>query len=157
MLCDRVAQMLEEEERQRVRRLHQAVQEFREQEQPPHTRREWDLYNPEGLRLDQPARVSDYDPRCGPASLQRFAGEDLALPTRRRLQQEQQCRSLEDQCAERQRALADAKYAGGSMSTDLVVRAGGVQRLGPTTPGFCGRKVESSDLEQEEGAGRQDS
>ncbi|KAM7134467.1 RIB43A-like with coiled-coils protein 1 [Macrochelys suwanniensis] len=111
VLCDRVAQMLEEEERQRVRRLHQAVQEFREQEQPPATRREWDLYNPEGLRRDQPARVSDYDPRCGPASLQRFAGEDLALPTRRRLQQEQQCRSLEEQRAERQRALADTKYA----------------------------------------------
>ncbi|XP_065279142.1 RIB43A-like with coiled-coils protein 1 [Emys orbicularis] len=111
VLCDRVAQMLEEEERQRVRRLHQAVQEFREREQPPPTRREWDLYNPEGLRRDQPARVSDYDPRCGPASLQRFAGEDLALPTRRRLQQEQQCHSLEDQRAERQRALADTKYA----------------------------------------------
>ncbi|KAG6922600.1 RIB43A domain with coiled-coils 1, partial [Chelydra serpentina] len=111
VLCDRVAQMLEEEERQRVRRLHQAVQEFREQEQPPATRREWDLYNPEGLRRDQPARVSDYDPRCGPASLQRFAGEDLALPTRRRLQQEQQGRSLEEQRAERQRALADTKYA----------------------------------------------
>ncbi|XP_048688657.2 RIB43A-like with coiled-coils protein 1 isoform X2 [Caretta caretta] len=108
VLCDRVAQMLEEEERQRVRRLHQAVQEFREQEQPPHTRREWDLYNPEGLRLDRPARLSDYDPRCGPASLQRFAGEDLALPTRRRLQQ---CRSLEDQRAERQRARANAQYA----------------------------------------------
>ncbi|XP_005282405.1 RIB43A-like with coiled-coils protein 1 isoform X2 [Chrysemys picta bellii] len=111
VLCDRVAQMLEEEERQRVRRLHQAVQEFREREQPPPTRREWDLYNPEGLRRDQPARVSDYDPRCGPASLQRFAGEDLALPTRRRLQQEQQCRSLEDQRADQQRALANAKYA----------------------------------------------
>ncbi|XP_044856358.1 RIB43A-like with coiled-coils protein 1 [Mauremys mutica] len=111
VLCDRVAQMLEEEERQRVRRLHQAVQEFREQEQPPPTRREWDLYNPEGLRQDQPARVSDYDPRCGPASLQRFAGEDLALPSRRRLQQEQQCRSLEEQRAERLQAMADTKYA----------------------------------------------
>uniref|UniRef100_A0A8C3SGS1 RIB43A-like with coiled-coils protein 1 n=1 Tax=Chelydra serpentina TaxID=8475 RepID=A0A8C3SGS1_CHESE len=123
VLCDRVAQMLEEEERQRVRRLHQAVQEFREQEQPPATRREWDLYNPEGLRRDQPARVSDYDPRCGPASLQRFAGEDLALPTRRRLQQEQQGRSLEEQRAERQRALADTKYAGENMDPQPPDRA----------------------------------
>ncbi|KAM9113587.1 RIB43A-like with coiled-coils protein 1 [Pangshura tecta] len=111
VLCDKVAQMLEEEECQRVRRLHQAMQEFREREQPPPTRREWDLYNPEGLRQDQPARVSDYDPRCGPASLQRFAGEDLALPTRCRLQQEQQCRSLEEQRAERLQAMADTKYA----------------------------------------------
>ncbi|EMP26950.1 RIB43A-like with coiled-coils protein 1 [Chelonia mydas] len=125
VLCDRVAQMLEEEERQRVRRLHQAVQEFREQEQPPHTRREWDLYNPEGLRLDPPARVSDYDPqtpsRCSlrrrgpgaahPPSLRLRPRRARAFPPRRRLQQEQQCRSLEDQCAERQRALADAKYA----------------------------------------------
>ncbi|XP_032626037.1 RIB43A-like with coiled-coils protein 1 [Chelonoidis abingdonii] len=111
VLCDQVAQMLEEEECQRVRRLHQAVQEFREQQQPPSTRREWDLYNPEGLRQDHPARVSDYDPHCGPASLQRFAGEDLALPTRHQLQQEQQCHSLEEQRAEWQRAMADSKYA----------------------------------------------
>ncbi|XP_067408319.1 RIB43A-like with coiled-coils protein 1 [Emydura macquarii macquarii] len=111
VLCDRVAQMLEAEERERARRLHQAVQEFREQEQPPHTRREWDLYCPGRLRQDHPARVSDYDPRCGPASLQRFAGEDLALTTRRRLQQQQQRRSLEEQRAERQQALADSKYA----------------------------------------------
>uniref|UniRef100_A0A8C0H7E3 RIB43A-like with coiled-coils protein 1 n=1 Tax=Chelonoidis abingdonii TaxID=106734 RepID=A0A8C0H7E3_CHEAB len=121
VLCDQVAQMLEEEECQRVRRLHQAVQEFREQQQPPSTRREWDLYNPEGLRQDHPARVSDYDPHCGPASLQRFAGEDLALPTRHQLQQEQQCHSLEEQRAEWQRAMADSKYAGESMGTGLRV------------------------------------
>ncbi|XP_075772072.1 RIB43A-like with coiled-coils protein 1 [Pelodiscus sinensis] len=111
VLCDRVAQMLEVEEQQQSRRLRQALQEFWEREQPAHTRREWDLNNPKGLRQDQPARVSDSDPRCGPASLQRFAGEDLALPTRRRLQQEQQRRSLEEQRAERHQTLADGKYA----------------------------------------------
>ncbi|XP_074873982.1 RIB43A-like with coiled-coils protein 1 [Carettochelys insculpta] len=110
VLCDQVAQMLELEERQRVRCLHQALQESWERDQPPHARREWDLNNPEGLRLDQPARVSDADPRCGPASLQRFAGEDLMLPTRRQLQQQQQRHSLEKQRAERQQALATSKY-----------------------------------------------
>uniref|UniRef100_A0A8C8RNQ2 RIB43A-like with coiled-coils protein 1 n=1 Tax=Pelusios castaneus TaxID=367368 RepID=A0A8C8RNQ2_9SAUR len=88
------------EEHQKAQRLQQAVQEFWRQEQQPHTRREWDLYDPEGLRQDHPARVSDYDPCCGPASLQCFTGEDLALTTRRRLQQEQQRRSLEEQRSE---------------------------------------------------------
>uniref|UniRef100_A0A8C8RKV3 RIB43A-like with coiled-coils protein 1 n=1 Tax=Pelusios castaneus TaxID=367368 RepID=A0A8C8RKV3_9SAUR len=111
VLCDQVAQMLEAEEHQKAQRLQQAVQEFWRQEQQPHTRREWDLYDPEGLRQDHPARVSDYDPCCGPASLQCFTGEDLALTTRRRLQQEQQRRSLEEQRSEQQRALADSKYA----------------------------------------------
>uniref|UniRef100_A0A8C0H7V4 RIB43A-like with coiled-coils protein 1 n=1 Tax=Chelonoidis abingdonii TaxID=106734 RepID=A0A8C0H7V4_CHEAB len=130
VLCDQVAQMLEEEECQRVRRLHQAVQEFREQQQPPSTRREWDLYNPEGLRQDHPARVSDYDPHCGPASLQRFAGEDLALPTRHQLQQEQQCHSLEEQRAEWQRAMADSKYAGLTCSLAQGGCQGKAPRLG---------------------------
>jgi hypothetical protein len=43
------------------------------------TRREWDLSRPDAKRLDMPARLGDDDPRCGPASLQRFAGEDLTV------------------------------------------------------------------------------
>lgn len=43
------------------------------------TRREWDLSRPDAKKLDVPARLGDDDPRCGPASLQRFAGEDLTV------------------------------------------------------------------------------
>ncbi len=34
-------------------------------------------------------RLGDDDPRCGPASLQRFEGEDLSIADRTRAQQEQ--------------------------------------------------------------------
>lgn len=43
------------------------------------TTREWDLNRPDAKKLDLPARVGDDDPRCGPASLQVFAGEDLQV------------------------------------------------------------------------------
>lgn len=43
------------------------------------TTREWDLNAPHGLTAEAPARLGDDDPRCGVASLQRFAGEDLKV------------------------------------------------------------------------------
>jgi hypothetical protein len=55
------------------------VQAFRAAAQGRGGRREWDLSRPDALRLDGPARAGDDDPRCGPASMQRFEGEDLAV------------------------------------------------------------------------------
>ena len=50
---------------------------------------EWDLNDPDFLKKDMPARVSDDDPRCGIASLQKFQGEDLNARARAKYQQEQ--------------------------------------------------------------------
>lgn len=50
---------------------------------------EWDLNDPDFLKKDMPARVSDDDPRCGLASLQKFQGEDLNSRARAKYQQEQ--------------------------------------------------------------------
>uniref|UniRef100_A0A8D2J114 RIB43A-like with coiled-coils protein 1 n=1 Tax=Varanus komodoensis TaxID=61221 RepID=A0A8D2J114_VARKO len=109
---DKIAQMLEEEERQRKRQLEQAVVKFREEKQQPSMSREWDIHDPEVVRKGSPARVSDDDPRCGPSSMQRFGGEDLQAPARHKLQKEQNKRVLEEQKTERERDLADQKYAG---------------------------------------------
>uniref|UniRef100_A0A8D2JAB4 RIB43A-like with coiled-coils protein 1 n=1 Tax=Varanus komodoensis TaxID=61221 RepID=A0A8D2JAB4_VARKO len=108
---DKIAQMLEEEERQRKRQLEQAVVKFREEKQQPSMSREWDIHDPEVVRKGSPARVSDDDPRCGPSSMQRFGGEDLQAPARHKLQKEQNKRVLEEQKTERERDLADQKYA----------------------------------------------
>ncbi|XP_020667724.3 RIB43A-like with coiled-coils protein 1 isoform X1 [Pogona vitticeps] len=108
--CDKIAQMLEEEERQRKKQLNQAVVEFWKQEQQPFMSREWDIHNPEAIRKGVPARVSDDDPRCGPSSMQRFAGEDLNA-AQRKLQKEQNKRVLELQTTERKKGLANQKYA----------------------------------------------
>uniref|UniRef100_A0A8D0CE66 RIB43A-like with coiled-coils protein 1 n=1 Tax=Salvator merianae TaxID=96440 RepID=A0A8D0CE66_SALMN len=108
---DRIAQMLEQEEQQRRKKLNEALVEFWKQEQQPSTRREWDIQDPEAIRKDHPARVSDHDPRCGLASMQRFAGEDLNVSARLKLQKEQNKRALEEQRKERERSLADHRYA----------------------------------------------
>lgn len=47
--------------------------------QVKNTRREWDLNRPDGKTIDEPARLGDDDPRLGPASMQRFDGEDLSV------------------------------------------------------------------------------
>lgn len=104
--------MLEEEEHQRKKLLCQDLVEFREREQQPFTRREWDIHDPEVVRKGQPARVSDDDPRCGPSSMQCFAGEDLNAVARQKLQKENNKHALEEQRNERNKKLADQQYAG---------------------------------------------
>ena len=58
------------------RDYNKAVASFRATQVRSATR-EWDLNDPAALRKDRPARDGDDDPRCGPASMQVFAGEDL--------------------------------------------------------------------------------
>uniref|UniRef100_A0A670Y3W0 RIB43A-like with coiled-coils protein 1 n=1 Tax=Pseudonaja textilis TaxID=8673 RepID=A0A670Y3W0_PSETE len=118
--CDKVAQMLEEEEHQRKKQLCQDLVEFREREQQPSTRREWDIHDPEAVRKGQPARVSDDDPRCGPSSMQCFAGEDLNFVARQKLQKEHNKLVLEEQRNEWNKKLADQQYAG---TIELDLRA----------------------------------
>ncbi|GBF98693.1 hypothetical protein Rsub_11407 [Raphidocelis subcapitata] len=70
--------------------------------------REWDLSRPDAKRLDSPARVGDDDPRCGPASMQRFDGEDLAAGARTEAQMQQARAWWDAQRAEHQAAAAAA-------------------------------------------------
>ncbi|XP_069141475.1 RIB43A-like with coiled-coils protein 2 [Argopecten irradians] len=86
---DKISMMLEQRQNQDVRELNKAVNEFRSLHQQPASRREFDLYDPDYLKKDKPARVSDDDPRCGISSLQKFEGEDLNNKARRNYQQEQ--------------------------------------------------------------------
>jgi hypothetical protein len=64
-------------------------------------RKEWDLNDPLTLRKDKPARTSDVDPMIGPASLQKFSGEDLEYGNRVRKQQHQQAMWVVEQMAEK--------------------------------------------------------
>ncbi|XP_069501340.1 RIB43A-like with coiled-coils protein 2 isoform X2 [Ambystoma mexicanum] len=108
---DKVAQILEVEQDCFARSLNKKVQEFREQMQAPDTRREFDLYDPDALKKDKPARVSDDDPRCGPASLQKLGGEDLNKQAREKLQEELTKKWLTEQRQERERLQTQSKYA----------------------------------------------
>ncbi|XP_071980404.1 RIB43A-like with coiled-coils protein 1 [Engystomops pustulosus] len=108
---DKIALMLEQKEQQLSRDLDQAVLNYRTQNQKPETRREFDLYDPDALKKDRPARISDDDPRCGPASLQKFAGEDLSEKNRKELQTEMNKKWLSQQIDERKRSEAQQMYA----------------------------------------------
>uniref|UniRef100_A0A8C5MYE8 RIB43A-like with coiled-coils protein 1 n=1 Tax=Leptobrachium leishanense TaxID=445787 RepID=A0A8C5MYE8_9ANUR len=120
---DKIAQMLEQKEQEISRNLVKAVQEFREYQQQPETRREFDIYDPEGLKKDRPMRISDDDPRCGPASLQKFAGEDLSEKERKKMQAELTKRWLSEQKEERQRNQAQQKFADDKKRVEVDERA----------------------------------
>lgn len=86
---DKVTVLLDKRQEHDERELRRAQNEFRSLHQQPDARREWDLQDPDSLKKDKPARVNDEDPRCGPASLQKFDGEDLNSLARQKFQQEQ--------------------------------------------------------------------
>ncbi|XP_067832301.1 RIB43A-like with coiled-coils protein 2 [Heptranchias perlo] len=108
---DKTAQLLEAQEQERVRTLNKEVEEFRVRYQQPESRREFDLSDPDGLKKGKPARVCDDDPRCGPAGLQRFQGEDINQKARKKFQQQESRKWLAAQKREKERAEADQKYA----------------------------------------------
>ncbi|XP_046363465.1 RIB43A-like with coiled-coils protein 2 [Haliotis rufescens] len=112
---DLIAQLLEQRQEQDIRELNKAENDFRALHQQPGNRREWDLYDPEALKKDKPARVCDDDPRCGISSIQKFDGEDLNNKARNKFQQEQlrewhtQQMNERDQ-AKRNQDMADRLY-----------------------------------------------
>ena len=108
---DKIAQLLEMRQQADIRRLNKAFNEFRKMHQQPNTRREFDLYDPDALKKDKPARVNDDDPRCTLSSLQKFEGEDLNNPARTKLQQEQMREWAKQQAEERRKSEEKKKYA----------------------------------------------
>eukprot|EP00944_MAST-04C_sp_MAST-4C-sp1_P014065 g14065.t1 len=70
------------------------------------------LNDPNELKNEGPARQGDYDPRCGPSSMQMFSGEDLRKGDRIKMQQMQMRDWTEQQKAERaSKKQADADEA----------------------------------------------
>lgn len=108
---DKITVLLQKRQEHDMRELNKAVNEFRQSYQQPYDRREFDLNDPDSLKKDKPARVSDDDPRCGVASLQKFVGEDLNGKAREKLQQEQAREWIKQQTNEKDQALANQKYA----------------------------------------------
>ncbi|XP_036596033.1 RIB43A-like with coiled-coils protein 1 [Trichosurus vulpecula] len=108
--CDLVAQLLENEELQHARQIARQIQAFREGEQQPQGRRDFDLYDPARLQKEKAPRVGDLDYHRGPSSMQLFAGEDSGQATRQHLQREQARCELRYQQEERHRLRRDEKY-----------------------------------------------
>lgn len=103
--------LLEQRQGHDIKELHKALNEFRSLHQQPSSRREWDIYDPDHLKKDKPARVHDDDPRCGISSMQKFDGEDLNKKAREGYQNEQLREWSEQQMKERKQAEANQKKA----------------------------------------------
>lgn len=76
---DKISQLLENRQETDAFELNRALNEFRTLHQQADSRREFDLYDPDYLKKDKPARVSDDDPRCGISSIQKFEGINILL------------------------------------------------------------------------------
>lgn len=108
---DKITQLLEKRQEQDEFELNRALNEFRMLHQQPDSRREFDLYDPDYLKKDKPARVSDDDPRCGISSLQKFDGEDLNNKARNNYQAEQLREWALEQQRERDQAQKNQEKA----------------------------------------------
>ncbi|NXU44826.1 RIBC2 protein, partial [Drymodes brunneopygia] len=108
---DKLMCLLEERQKNEIKDLNKALNEFQKNFQGPETRREFDLNDPQALKKDRPARVSDDDPRCTISSMQKFMGEDLNYDKRMKFQKEQLREWSLQQQKDWKNALADQKLA----------------------------------------------
>ncbi|NXN32167.1 RIBC2 protein, partial [Nycticryphes semicollaris] len=108
---DKIMCMLEERQKNDIRNINKAITEFQKNFQKPETRREFDLSDPQALKKDKPARLSDDDPRCTVSGLQKFMGEDLNYDQRMKFQKEQLREWSLQQQKDWKNALADQKFA----------------------------------------------
>ncbi|NXU63293.1 RIBC2 protein, partial [Horornis vulcanius] len=108
---DKLICLLEERQKNEIRDMNKALNEFQKNFQRPETRREFDLNDPQALKKDRPARVSDDDPRCSISGMQKFMGEDLNYDQRMKFQKEQLREWSLQQQKDWKNALADQKLA----------------------------------------------
>ncbi|CAF4974446.1 unnamed protein product, partial [Rotaria sp. Silwood1] len=81
--------LLEQEEFSLKRQYAQELNNYRQLYQKPEHAKEWDLNDPNRWKQLIPTRINDNDSRLGLSSGQIFAGEDLQVLQRKKLQQEQ--------------------------------------------------------------------
>ncbi|OWK55751.1 RIB43A-like with coiled-coils protein 2 [Lonchura striata] len=108
---DKLMCLLEERQKNEIKEMNRALNEFQKNFQGPETRREFDLNDPQALKKDRPARVSDDDPRCTISGMQKFVGEDLNYDQRMKFQKEQLREWSFQQQKDWKNALADQKLA----------------------------------------------
>jgi len=108
---DKLGVLYQERQERDVRELQKNLNDFRFQNQREDTRREWDLYRPDYLQIDKPARTSDVDATLGVSSAQIFDGEDLSGNIRQTAQQKQRSQWAAAQIEEKRRADQQRDYA----------------------------------------------
>ncbi|XP_069039508.1 RIB43A-like with coiled-coils protein 1 [Lepisosteus oculatus] len=100
----------QQEEQETRAQLARELQEFRATQQCPKDSRDFDLNDPRAIHSDSPAGLTDPDAQYGPASMQRFEGEDPGEKERRRIQKEENERVLRAQIEERARRCQEQNH-----------------------------------------------
>lgn len=116
MRCNQHLASAEKNRKEAQRRAEKECKDFSLQHLHYAARKEFDLNDPKAKTKDLPMRMGDEDPRNGPASMQKFNGEDLLREERMRQQRlatadfiQQQL--FEKECLKRASAGEDAYYA----------------------------------------------
>merc|ERR1719487_1067565 len=114
----------EQEKQTQARARQKEAVEFSQKYLRKENRREYALSDPDHLKKDRPAREGDDDPRCGPASLQKFDGEKIEYDKtiNRKAYQDVQKQWLVEQMQERQ-AIEAAEKAHDKHHDDQVIMA----------------------------------
>lgn len=99
---DRHLKIQEATKKQMLHSLEKDCREFSKQHLSKDKADTFDLNDPHALRKSMPMRTGDSDPRCGPASMLKFGGEDLMKDERVRQQRLQQVMFIEQQKFEKE-------------------------------------------------------
>eukprot|EP00759_Apiculatamorpha_spiralis_P055134 PhF_6_TR7289/c0_g1_i1/m.10897 len=111
LMMDQHAQYLQREADRVRSQKHANITNFHATYQKKQMGREWDLNDPKRVLHELPARVGDDDIRNGPASLQKFEGEDLDAACRKQVQAQQMRKWAQEQIDEREmKSLIEKEY-----------------------------------------------
>uniref|UniRef100_A0A182PYL7 RIB43A-like with coiled-coils protein 2 n=1 Tax=Anopheles epiroticus TaxID=199890 RepID=A0A182PYL7_9DIPT len=126
---EQVLLLKQHEQRQERIREENELNRFRASNQKPEQSRDFDLFDPDGLKKSLPARLGDDDPRLTVSGAQKFDGEDLQERHRRKVQVEQQRSWLEQQIREKRQAEIDRRAAEQFLETALMSRENRLNQL----------------------------
>ncbi|XP_050089461.1 RIB43A-like with coiled-coils protein 2 [Anopheles aquasalis] len=126
---EHVLQLKQREQRQERIRQEDELNRYRATHQRPEQSRDFDLFDPDGLKKELPARTGDDDPRLSVSGAQLFDGEDLQERHRRKVQREQQRSWLEQQIREKRQAEIDRRAAERFLEETLMSREARVHQL----------------------------
>uniref|UniRef100_A0A1Y9HAN8 RIB43A-like with coiled-coils protein 2 n=1 Tax=Anopheles farauti TaxID=69004 RepID=A0A1Y9HAN8_9DIPT len=123
--------LLLKQQEQRQERICQEneLNRFRSLHQKPEQSRDFDLFDPDGLKKSLPARLGDDDPRLTISGAQKFDGEDLDERYRKKVQIEQQRSWLEQQIREKRQAEVDRRAAEKYLEDALMSRENRLHQL----------------------------
>ncbi|XP_065073068.1 RIB43A-like with coiled-coils protein 2 [Ochlerotatus camptorhynchus] len=125
-------QLVQQKNREQQLLRHQLendVNHFRSLHQRPEQSRDFDLFDPNGLKKTLPARLGDDDPRLTVSGAQKFDGEDLTEKDRKRIQMQQQRSWLEQQIRDKRQAEMDRVAAEKFLEETLEAREQRVRQL----------------------------